>query len=73
MDGFLFDSDDAGPVMESAEDCDSPECIELAADMLSSERYLSGAERSFLETVVAGQTLNFRRLQEIAINHGRYL
>jgi hypothetical protein len=58
---------------ESAEDCDSPECIGLAADMLASERYLSGSERSFLETVVARQTNDFRRLKEIAANHGRWL
>ena len=73
MNGFLFDSDDDGPIMESAEDCGSPECVELAADMLASERYLSGSECSFLETVVARQTLDFRRLKEIATNHGRYL
>ncbi len=70
MSGFLFDFDD-GEVTER--DPGSPECIDLAADLLASERYLSGSERSFLETVVARQTLDFRRLKEIAGNHGRYL
>lgn len=59
--------------MEVVDDCGSPECIKLADEMLSTERYLSGAERSFLETVVARRTLDFRRLKEIAANHGRYL
>ena len=71
--GFLFDSDGMGPTVESAVDCGSPESIALAADLLATERYLSGAERSFLETVVANDAVHFRRLQEIAINHGRYL
>ena len=70
MNGFLFDSD-KGESKE--EDCGSRDCIELAADLLASERYLSGSERSFLEIVVARQTLDFRRLREIAGNHGRYL
>lgn len=60
-------------MMESAEDYCSPECIKLAAEMLESERYLSGSEHTFLETVVARQTNDFRRLKEIAVNHGRYL
>ena len=70
MNGFLFDSDEGE---SKEEDCDSREYLELAADLLASERYLSGSERSFLETVVARQTLDFRRLREIAGNHGRYL
>ena len=70
MNDFLFDSDEG----ESKEqDCGSRECAELAADLLASERYLSGSERSFLEMVVARQTLELRRLREIAANHGRYL
>ena len=72
MNGFLFDSDE-GESKEEEEDCGSREYVELAADLLASERYLSGSERSFLETVVARQTLDFRRLREIAGNHGRYL
>ncbi len=71
MNGFYFDSDEGESKEE--EDCGSCECVELAADLLKSERYLSGSERSFLETVVARQTLDFRRLREIAANHGRYL
>jgi hypothetical protein len=70
VNGFFFDSD-AGESKE--EDCGSSHSVELAADLLASERYLSGSERSFLETVVARQTLDHRRLREIAGNHGRYL
>jgi len=71
VNGFLFDSDEGESKEEK--DCGSRDCVELAADLLASERYLSGSERSFLETVVARQTLDFRRLREIAGNHGRYL
>jgi len=70
MTGFLFDSDEGE---SKEEDCGSRECVELAADLLATERYLSGSERSFLETVVARRTLDLRRMREIAANHGRYL
>jgi len=70
MNGFLFDSDEGE---SKEENCDSCEYVELAANLLAAERYLSGTERSFLEMVVARQTLDLRRLREIAANHGRYL
>jgi len=71
VNGFLFDSDEGESKEE--QDCGSRECVELAADLLATERYLSGSEHVFLETVVTRQTLDFRRLREIAGNHGHYL
>lgn len=56
MSGFLFDPDDGEPVRE---DSGTQERLDLAADILESERFLLGAERSFLEEMVARRTIDF--------------
>ena len=70
MDGFLFDIDDREPTLE---DSGIQERLDLAAEILKSERFLSGAERSFLEEMITRRTVDFRRFREIAANHGRFL
>jgi len=48
------------------------ECVDLARDLLASERYLSGTDLDFLYDVVSGEIFDTRRLQEIAVSHGRW-
>jgi hypothetical protein len=46
------------------------ECRVVAAALLASERFLTGAEVEILDEVVAGEIFDTRRLLEIVGNHG---
>ena len=65
MSDFSLNSDGLQKPGQEMEHC------EVAADLLENERYLTGAERAFLERVVACENFDRGRLQEIAGNHGR--